>query len=205
MVRTKPGPSSAWSKIGSPWQNLPASQTPLTALTLVPSPASWAVAVASKPVTCAPIKAAAVEMTTSPIVSRKALCKSKGRDEDLAFRARALPRRRQPNLPAPWVEGKTLRCCPLHSPSSWPEGHLPPRPDSSPFSQAKPVQPSGHTHWPKMGSQLPPFRHRQECRQFLPYRPAGQAGAQEAEASLSICPVEAFGAPQVSTHPQSST
>lgn len=196
MVRPKPGPYLQHGvKSGHPWQNLPASRTPLTALTLVPSPASWAAAVAGKPVTCSPIKATAVELTTGPIVSRKALCKSKGRGEGLTFRARALPSRRQPNLPAPWVEGKTLRLRPLGSPSSWPEGCLPPRPDSSPFSQAKPVQPSGHAHWPKMGSQLPPFRHRQECWQFLPYRPAGQAEARKADASLSIWPAEAFGAP----------
>lgn len=66
-------------KLSHPWQNLPASQNPLTALTLVPSPASWAEAVACKPVTCTPIKATAAELTASSIVSSKALCKSSGR------------------------------------------------------------------------------------------------------------------------------
>lgn len=51
----------------------PKHATDAGALTLVPSPASWAAAVASKTVTCAPIKATAVEPATSPMVSRKAL------------------------------------------------------------------------------------------------------------------------------------
>lgn len=33
----------------------------------------------------------------------------------------------------------------------------------SPFSQARPVQPSGQVQWPEAGSQEPPFWQRQEC------------------------------------------
>lgn len=85
MVRASPGPYLQHGvKPGHPWQNLPASRTPLTALTLVPSPASWAEAVAGKPVTYAPVKATAVELTTGCIASGKALCKSRGSDEGLS-------------------------------------------------------------------------------------------------------------------------
>lgn len=50
---------------------------------------------------------------------------------------------------------------------------------SSPFSQARPDQPSGHVQWPEAGSQLPPFWQRQACWQLWPYWPAGQAGMGE--------------------------
>lgn len=48
---------------------------------------------------------------------------------------------------------------------------------SSPCSQAGPAQPSTQAQWPETGSQVPPFRHRQACWQFSPYRPEGQAGS----------------------------
>lgn len=52
----------------------------------------------------------------------------------------------------------------------------PPPAQCSPFSQARPVQPSGQAQWPETGSQVPPCRQRQECRQPSPCRPSGQAG-----------------------------
>lgn len=51
----------------------PKRATDTGALTLVPSPASWAEAVTGKPVTYAPMKATAVELTTGCIASGKAL------------------------------------------------------------------------------------------------------------------------------------
>lgn len=46
----------------------------------------------------------------------------------------------------------------------------------SPFSQARPVQPSGQVQWPETASQVPPCWQRQACRQPSPCRPSGQAG-----------------------------
>lgn len=74
----------------------------------------------------------------------------------------------------------TLGCWPwlLQTPRSL----LPPPPSQgSPFSQARPAQPSGQVQWPETGSQVPPFWQRQECWQSSPYRPAGQAGGQRGE------------------------
>lgn len=100
-MRTHPSPCLQHGVTsGHPWQNLPASQTPLTALTLVPSPASWAAAVAGKRVTYAPIKASAVEPTTSPIVSRKAFILAGQASPALWARALAQDRLTAPSISA---------------------------------------------------------------------------------------------------------
>lgn len=159
----------------------PKHATDAGALTLVPSPASWAAAVASKTVTCAPIKATAVEPATSPMVSRKALVLTGQAGPTLWARALA-----QDGVTVPSISAETGMLTvlaiqasraglqaggshPARSTVALPKDRVARGPIETgtnlACSQKLPLQPAGQVQAPLTWSQVAPCSHLHFCSQ----------------------------------------